>query len=74
MAIVVNNKPNLEFSFLGGDLVVRDYLEEYDDLDLANYVCVDYVLYNNKIVNKNIIDITNCSWLPHYCPSYYNYC
>lgn len=59
MAIVVNNKPNLEFSFLGGDLVVKDYLEEYDGLNLANYVCVDYVLYNNKIVNKNIIDITD---------------
>lgn len=59
MAIVVNNKPNLEFSFLGGDLVARDYLEEYDGLNLTNYVCVDYVMYNNKIVNTNIIDITN---------------
>ena len=59
MAIVVNNKPNLEFSFLGGDLVARDYLEEYDGLNLTNYVCVDYVMYNNKIVNMNIIDITN---------------
>ena len=59
MAIVVNNKPNLEFSFLGGDLVARDYLEEYDGLNLTNYVCVDYVMYNNKIVNTNIINITN---------------
>ena len=59
MAIVDNNKPNLEFSFLGGDLVARDYLEEYDGLNLTNYVCVDYVMYNNKIVNTNIIDITN---------------
>ena len=59
MAIVVNNKPNLEFSFLGGDLVARDYLEEYDGLNLTNYVCVDYVMYNNKIVNTNIIDITS---------------
>ena len=59
MAIVVNNKPNLEFSFLGGGLVARDYLEEYDGLNLTNYVCVDYVMYNNKIVNMNIIDITN---------------
>ena len=59
MAIVVNNKPNLEFSFLGGDLIARDYLEEYDGLNLTNYVCVDYVMYNNKIVNTNIIDITS---------------
>lgn len=59
MAIVVNNKPNLEFSFLGGDLVARDYLEEYDGLNLTNFVCVDYVMYNNKIVNTNIIDITS---------------
>ena len=59
MAIVVNNKPNLEFSFLGGNLLVKDYLEEYDGLDLANYICVDYITYKDKIVNTNIIEITN---------------
>ena len=59
MAIVVNNKPNLEFSFLGGNLLVKDYLEEYDGLDLANYICVDYITYKGKIVNTNIIEITN---------------
>ena len=59
MAIVVNNKPNLEFSFLGGNLLVKDYLEEYDGLDLTNYICVDYITYKGKIVNTNIIEITN---------------
>lgn len=59
MAIVVNNKPNLEFSFLGGNLLVKDYLEEYDGLDLTNYICVDYITYKDKIVNTNIIEITN---------------
>lgn len=59
MAVIVNNKPNLEFSFLGGNLLVKDYLEEYDGLDLTNYVCVDYIVYKDKIVNTNIIEITN---------------
>lgn len=59
MAIVVNNKPNLEFSFLGGNLLVKDYLEEYDRLDLTNYVCIDYITYKDKIVNTNIIEITD---------------
>ena len=53
MAVIVNNKPNLEFSFLGGNLLVKDYLEEYDGLDLANYICVDYITYKGKIVNTN---------------------
>lgn len=59
MAVIVNNRPNLEFSFLGGNLQVRDYLEEYDGLDLTNYICVDYIVYDGKIVNTNIIEITN---------------
>lgn len=59
MAVVVNNKPNLEFSFLGGNLLVKDYLEEYDGLDLTNYICVDYITYKDKIVNTNITEITN---------------
>lgn len=61
MAVIVNNKPNLEFSFLGGNLIARDYLEEYDGLDLTNYICIDYIMYDNKIVNTNTIKITNIS-------------
>ena len=47
MAALVNNKPDLTFSYLGGNLVVTDILEEYDDINVKNYICLEYLTYND---------------------------
>lgn len=56
MIASVNNKPALEFSFKGGNLIVEDVLEEYRDLDLTNYVCIDCILKDDQLSNVSIIE------------------
>ena len=56
MAGIVNNKPDLEFSFSGGNLVVRDILDEYTDLDLSNYVCLDLIIKDDEVANAIITE------------------
>lgn len=56
MIATVNNKPALEFSFIGGNLIVEDVLEEYRDVDLTNYVCIDYILKDGQLSNVTVLE------------------
>lgn len=54
MAANINNKPDLSFSFVGGKLVVTDIVTEYENIDLSEYVCVDYIIRNSNLCNAVI--------------------
>ena len=51
MAALINNKPDLAFSYLGGNLIVTDVLEEYDNINIKNYVCLEYITFEDSICN-----------------------
>ena len=54
MAASINNHPDLKFDFSGGNLIVTDMLEEYDDIDISEYICLEYLVLDNKMVNITI--------------------
>ena len=54
MAVSINNHPDLKFDFSGGNLIVIDMLEEYDDIDVSEYICLEYLVLDNKMVNITI--------------------
>ena len=54
MAVSVNNHPDLKFSFSGGNLMITDMLEEYDDIDVSEYICLEYLVIEDKMVNITI--------------------
>ena len=54
MAVSINNHPDLKFDFSGGNLIVTDMLEEYDDIDVSEYICLEYLVLDNKMVNVTI--------------------
>lgn len=51
MAASIDNKPDLSFNFIGGKLVVTDIATEYKNIDLSEYVCVDYIIHNSNLCN-----------------------
>ena len=66
MAVSVNNHPDLKFSFSGGNLMITDMLEEYDDIDVSEYICLEYLVIEDKMVNITIReDIQNVKDLEH---------
>ena len=66
MAVNVNNHPDLKFSFSGGNLMITDMLEEYDDIDVSEYICLEYLVIEDKMVNVTIReDIQNIKDLEH---------
>ena len=66
MAVSVNNHPDLKFSFSGGNLMVTDMLEEYDDINISEYICLEYLVIEDKMVNITIReDIQNIKDLEH---------
>jgi len=54
MATVFNNRQDLVFAFSGGNLIVQDMLEEYDDIDLSEYICLEYLVYDGELRNITI--------------------
>ena len=54
MAASINNHPDLKFDFSGGNLIVTDMLEEYDDIDISEYICLEYLVLDDKMVNITI--------------------
>ena len=54
MAASINNCPNLKFDFSGGNLIVTDMLEGYDDINISEYICLEYLVLDNKMVNITI--------------------
>ena len=54
MAASINNRPDLKFDFSAGNLIVTDILEEYDDIDISEYICLEYLVLDNKMVNVTI--------------------
>ena len=54
MAVSINNHPDLKFDFSGGNLIVTDMLEEYGDIDVSEYICLEYLVLDNKMVNITI--------------------
>ena len=54
MAVSINNHPDLKFDFSGGNLIVTDMLEEYNDIDVSEYICLEYLVLDNKMVNVTI--------------------
>lgn len=54
MGVSINNHPDLKFDFSGGNLIVTDMLEEYDDIDISEYICLEYLVLDNKMVNITI--------------------
>ena len=54
MAVSINNHPDLKFDFSGGNLIVTDILEEYDDIDISEYICLEYLVLDNKMINVTI--------------------
>lgn len=54
MGVSINNRPDLKFDFSGGNLIVTDMLEEYDDIDISEYICLEYLVLDNKMVNVTI--------------------
>lgn len=54
MAASINNRPDLKFDFSRGNLIVTDMLEEYDDIDISEYICLEYLVLDNKMVNVTI--------------------
>lgn len=54
MAVNVNNHPDLKFSFSGGNLMITDMLEEYDNIDVSEYICLEYLVIEDKMVNITI--------------------
>lgn len=66
MAVSINNHPDLKFSFSGGNLIITDMLEEYDDIDVSEYICLEYLVIEDKMVNITIReDIQNVKDLEH---------
>lgn len=54
MGVSINNRPDLKFDFSEGNLIVTDMLEEYDDINISEYVCLEYLVLDNKMVNVTI--------------------
>lgn len=54
MAASINNRPDLKFDFSEGNLIVTDILEEYDDIDISEYICLEYLVLEDKMVNITI--------------------
>lgn len=54
MGVSINNHPDLKFDFSGGNLIVTDMLEEYDDIDISEYICLEYLVLDNKMVSVTI--------------------
>ena len=54
MGVSINNHPDLKFDFSGGNLIVTDMLEEYDNIDISEYICLEYLVLDNKMVNVTI--------------------
>ena len=54
MGVSINNHPDLKFDFSGGNLIVTDMLEEYDDIDISEYICLEYLVLDNKMINVTI--------------------
>ena len=54
MGVSINNHPDLKFDFSGGNLIVTDMLEEYNDIDISEYICLEYLVLDNKMVNVTI--------------------
>lgn len=54
MAASINNRPDLKFDFSAGNLIVTDILEEYDDIDISKYICLEYLVLEDKMVNITI--------------------
>ena len=54
MGVSINNHPDLKFDFSGGNLIVTDMLEEYDNIDISEYICLEYLVLDNKMVNITI--------------------
>ena len=66
MAVSINNHPDLKFSFSGGNLIITDMLEEYDNIDVSEYICLEYLVIEDKMVNITIReDIQNVKDLEH---------
>lgn len=54
MGVSINNHPDLKFDFSGSNLIVTDMLEEYNDIDISEYICLEYLVLDNKMVNITI--------------------
>lgn len=54
MGVSINNHPDLKFDFSGGNLIITDMLEEYNDIDISEYICLEYLVLDNKMVNITI--------------------
>lgn len=54
MAASINNRPDLKFDFSAGNLIVTDILEEYDDINVSEYICLEYLVLDDKMVNITI--------------------
>ena len=54
MGVSINNHPDLKFDFSGGNLIVTDMLEEYNDIDISEYICLEYLVLDNKMINVTI--------------------
>ena len=54
MGVSINNHPDLKFDFSGGNLIVTDMLEEYNNIDISEYICLEYLVLDNKMVNVTI--------------------
>ena len=54
MGVSINNHPDLKFDFSGGNLIVTDMLEEYDNIDISEYICLEYLVLDNKMINVTI--------------------
>lgn len=54
MATSINNRQALSFTFNKGLLVVNDLLDEYDDIDITNYICLEYITHGNNLINAVI--------------------
>lgn len=66
MAVSINNHPDLKFSFSGGNLIITDMLEEYDNINVSEYICLEYLVIEDKMVNITIReDIQNVKDLEH---------
>lgn len=59
MAGIVNNQQSLGFSFNQGTLHVKDISEEYSGINFSNYVCLDYLIRNDRITNMIVRENIN---------------
>lgn len=54
MATSINNRQALSFTFNKGLLVINDLLDEYDDIDITNYICLEYITRDGNLINAVI--------------------